>query len=264
MDAALTKMAIISETDFASRFNKQRIRSVEIKASSIPGGGLGLFAKEKIKAGTIISFYPAHSLGIDMSDGSMRRVSIDYASGRTQEKQQQQDDDDSTTPTPDQSYLHHILGQRLLMKTDIVRDLGGDSIFVDVDMDQQESPGFGGHRINDGATVLSNTEDGVLTYYQASRLAKNCVHVPFGPCPLLAVVTTKKVKQNEEFFTTYGVSYWLESLLKGTEETEETDMTEAIVLEARGVAMDVLKGMKDVAIRYASEAEELQAIFDAP
>lgn len=259
LDAALAKMAIISETEFAARFNKRRIRSVVVQESSLPNGGLGLFATEKIKAGTIISFYPVHSLGMDMGDGSMRRVSIDYVSGRTQE--QQENDDDTNT---DQAYLHHILGQRLLMKTDIVKDLGAASIFVDVDLSQQESPGFVGHRINDGATVLTNSEDGVLAYYRASRAAKNCVHVPFGPSPLLAVVTTKKVKKDEELFTTYGVSYWLESLLKETEETEETDLTDAIVLEAKGVAMDVLKGMRDAAIRYGNEASELQAIFDAP
>jgi hypothetical protein len=270
--AALVKMSVISETDFSTRLNKRRIRSVTVKESSIPGGGLGLFATELIQAGTIISFYPAHALGLEMDDGSIRRVSIDYATGKTQEEQQQQqeNDENDTTTSPsstdqEQAYIHHILGQRLLMKTDIVQDLGGAAIFVDVDLNQPESPGFVGHRINDGATVLTNTEAGVLTYYQASRDAKNCIHVPFGPSPLLAVVTTKKVKKNQEFFTTYGVSYWLESLLKDeTEEIEETDMTDAIVLQARGVAMDVLKGMKDVAVRYANEVEELQAIFDAP
>jgi hypothetical protein len=270
--AALVKMSVISQTDFsASRFNKRRMhRRVEVRESSIPGAGLGLFAREPIKSGTIISFYPVHALGMmDMGDGSLRRVSIDYASGKTQELPQHESDNDATTrpstAEDNQAYIHHIMGQRLLMKTDIVKDLGGAAIFVDVDLNQQESPGFVGHRINDGATVLTNTEHGVLTYYQASRDVKNCIHVPFGPSPLLAVVTTKKVKKNEEFFTTYGVSYWLESLLKNkTEDIEETDMTDAIVLQARGVAMDVLKGMKDVAIGYANEADELQAIFDAP
>lgn len=57
---------------------------------------------------------------------------------------------------------------------------------------------------------------------------------------------------------------WLESLLKETGEIEETDMTESIVLEAKEVAMDVLKGMRGAALTHASEAEELQAVFDAP
>lgn len=45
---------------------------------------------------------------------------------------------------------------------------------------------------------------------------------------------------------------------------EETDMTESIILEAKQVAMDIFKGMKEVAVTHASEAEILQAMFDAP
>jgi hypothetical protein len=56
---------------------------------------------------------------------------------------------------------------------------------------------------------------------------------------------------------------WLNSLLSGTVE-EETDMTESIIFEAKQVAMDIFKGMKEVAVTYASEAEILQDIFDAP
>lgn len=40
-------------------------------------------------------------------------------------------------------------------------------------------------------------------------------------------------------------------------------MTESIISEAKEVAMDILKGMKSVAVTCSSEASELQAIFDA-
>jgi hypothetical protein len=115
------------------------------------------------------------------------------------------------------------------MKTDIIKDLGGSSIFISVDVDTSSSQGgssggdddddgvdgaadrfssvgFDSHRINDGATVLSNTESGALSYYRASRNAANCAHVPFGPSPLLATVTTRKVQRGEELLTTYGCS----------------------------------------------------------
>ena len=217
LDAALAKMAAISETEFAERFNKRRVRSVEVKESSIPGAGLGLFAKEKIKSGTIISFFPVHTLGINLGD-SIRRVSMD-TTGPTYEQQEED------AAFNDQSYLLNILGSRPLMKADISQDLGGESIFLDVDITQPESIGFDSHRINDGATVSTNSEDGALAYYQASRRAKNCVIVPFGPSPLLATVTTRKIKKGDEILTTYGCSCKFLYPLLYQHEYEESTLT---------------------------------------
>ena len=262
LEAALAKMVAIGEKDFASSFNKRRLRSVEVKESSIAGAGLGLFAKEKMKAGTIIGFYPAHMIGINVGE-SIEKVSIDSGTGQIK-YESKESEDSSYSYSTDQSYLIHILGNRKLMKTDIQQDLGGETIFIDVDLGQQEQPGFISHRINDGATVTTNNQEGVLEYYQASRRAKNCVLIPFGPSPLLAAVTTKKVNKGDELFTTYGCSYWLEALLKETGEAEETNTnTELIMLEAKGVAMDILKGTRDAAVTHAREAGELQTIFDA-
>eukprot|EP00587_Corethron_hystrix_P007289 CAMPEP_0113300716 /NCGR_PEP_ID=MMETSP0010_2-20120614/2227_1 /TAXON_ID=216773 ORGANISM="Corethron hystrix, Strain 308" /NCGR_SAMPLE_ID=MMETSP0010_2 /ASSEMBLY_ACC=CAM_ASM_000155 /LENGTH=249 /DNA_ID=CAMNT_0000154181 /DNA_START=51 /DNA_END=797 /DNA_ORIENTATION=- /assembly_acc=CAM_ASM_000155 len=46
----------------------QIVKNVEIRESSISDAGLGLFATKNIKAGSIVSFYPAHALGIDTGD----------------------------------------------------------------------------------------------------------------------------------------------------------------------------------------------------
>jgi hypothetical protein len=228
---------------------------MEVKESSIAGAGLGLFSKKKIKAGTIISFYPAHIIGLGFGDDIKKDMIVSFdASGKTHEPVQ----------TADEAYVHNILGKRPLMKVDISETLGGEIMFIDVDTSQVESPCFVSHRINDAATVLSNSEEGVLAYYQKSHDAKNCVHVPFGPSPLLATVTTKKVNKGDEFLTTYGCSYWLENLLNDKGEAEETEMTEAIIKEAKEVAKDVFKGMESVAMTNADEARELQAIFDEP
>ena len=257
LGSALEKMSIISQTGYppTSKFNKRRIASMEVKESSIAGAGLGLFSKKKIKAGTIISFYPAHIIGLGFGDDSKKDLIVSFdASGKTHEPVQ----------TADEAYVHNILGKRPLMKVDISETLGGEIMFIDVDTSQVESPCFVSHRINDAATVLSNSEEGVLAYYQKSQKAKNCVHVPFGPSPLLATVTTKKVNKGDEFLTTYGCSYWLENLLNDKGEAEETEMTEAIIKEAKEVAKDVFKGMESVAMTNADEARELQAIFDEP
>ena len=40
-------------------------------------------------------------------------------------------------------------------------------------------------------------------------------------------------------------------------------MPETIIFEAKQVVIDVFKGMKDVSVTYASEAEIFQDIFDA-
>ena len=51
--------------------------------------------------------------------------------------------------------------------------------------------------------------------------------------------------------------------MRETGESVETDMTESILSEARDVALDNLEGMRTVAVTHASEAEELQSMFDA-
>ena len=64
------------------------------------------------------------------------------------------------------------------------------------------------------------------------------------------------VEEEDEVVTT--------TIVKLEEEVEEeTEMTEAITLEANGVAKDLLKFMQGVALTDANEANELQAIFDA-
>ena len=262
MVAALDKMDEIGQPPFASEFNRRRIRSVEVRESSVPGAGLGLFARENIKGGTIVAFYPAHAMGVTTADAqgyeTVRRVGRDASGAVTSDV-----DNDIDKEDRDEAYMHHLLGKRPLMGASVDGDLGGGALFIDTDLDREGSPGFDSHRVNDGATVAANSEEGALEYYRASRKAKNCVHVPFGPAPLLATAATRKIKKGSELFTTYGCSYWLDVLMKRTGEAEETDMTDPIIAEAREVAMDVLKGMKGVAITNASEADELQTIFDS-
>jgi hypothetical protein len=69
---------------------------------------LDYLPKKNIKAGTIVSFYPAHVIGIDHDGMADNRLFVINSLGETNERRQEVDDD--------QSYLHNILGKRLLLK----------------------------------------------------------------------------------------------------------------------------------------------------
>jgi hypothetical protein len=159
----------------------------------------------------------------------------------------------------------------------------GGLLYIDVNPQRPLVPGWMSHLVNDGATVLFNTEQGVLDYYSASRTAKNCVHVPFGPAPILATVTTRKVKKGEELLTTYGCTYWLDALLKKEHHHQQqqqhdqdvllctttiattigTDITDAIQEQATETARDILKCMQGVMTRRQNEVLDLYEMFDA-
>ncbi len=232
MDDALIKMRYVEDgMKFGYQFNKRRMRNVEIKKSSIPNAGLGLFARANVKAGTLLTFYPVHAMGIidAFDDDKVKRVMMDAHTGVTYERGEGMtgrdgrngyDDDDDDGDENDGAYLLHVFGNRPLMNADISRDLCGSSIYVDVDVAtyidstaptttniiSSTSTGFDGHRVNDGSTILANDEIGTLSYYRESSIARNCVHVPFGPCPIIALVSTKRICKGDELLTTYGCS----------------------------------------------------------
>ena len=191
----------------------------------------------------------------------------------------------STTTTVDRSdqqssnYLHFLMGKRPLAPAAVDNNNdnnsnnngGGEApdtdyfqgglLYIDVNPQRPLVPGWMSHLVNDGATVLVNTEQGVLDYYSASRAAKNCVHVPFGPSPILATVTTRKVKKGQELLTTYGCTYWLDALLQTPSIT--TDITDAIQEQATETARDILKCRQGVVVRRQNEVFELYEIFQA-
>lgn len=235
--------------------NEQIPDLVEVKQSTIPGAGMGLFAKETIEAGTVVAFYPAHILGINIGE-TTRRITLD-SSNKVMELPAREEEDSN-----DHEYIQYIIGSRPILSHDVSKDLGADSIFLDVDLKRPSIPLWNSHRINDGAIVLSNTEDGILKYYRDSRIAKNCVNIPFGPSPLLATITCKTLSRGEELFTTYGCSYWLESLLTQTGETEEAYITDCILQESKIVALDIFNLMKDAVLKYKHQMILLESTFN--
>jgi hypothetical protein len=193
-----------AKSPLLKQFYAKLTKAIEVRKSSIPGAGLGLFAKKPIKAHTIVSFYPAHALGTN-DETQFVTSSPEDASYF------------ATHPSSRSPYLHctdqPIFGRPSLLHDEIAHrelDLSSKStgpvvpLFLDINPHREVRDGWVSHYINDGAVITSKTEQGVLHYYQASKRSKNCIHIPFGPSPIIATVTTKKVAKDEELLTMYG------------------------------------------------------------
>jgi hypothetical protein len=226
-------------------FYSKICKNVEIRESSIEGAGRGLFAKKAIKANTIVSFYPAHTLGVD---GQGFVVTSD------------EDDYFRNHPSSQSAYLH-CTDQPLFQRPSILVNNNEEPIYLDINPNREMVDGWVSQIINDGATVEANSDEGVLDYYRASGKSKNCIHIPFGPSPILATVTTKKVKKGEELLTSYGGTYWLGVWLDVHGE-EGVTITPAIQSEIQASARDLIQSMQSVNTLYKSQLEALQAAFD--
>jgi hypothetical protein len=221
---------------------------VTVSQSSVPGGGMGLFAQQDIEAGTIISLYPVHGLGVDFGESSMV-MGLDPS------------DQDYFDNNPKDDYLLYLIGSRPLGKTTKMADVFGDApLFVDFNPSRgPTTPHWLSNYINDGAIVGTNTEQGILDYYQRSRELKNCVLVPFGPSPIMASITTRDVLKGEELFTTYGCSYWIQYIGDGNEEM--VDVTEQIQAGVQETAQDLFQTFRTAQTKYAEEAIVFQRAF---
>ena len=269
----LGKMKVVMTPEFFTAdpavlgpFYSKLPKSVEVKQSSIaPDVGLGLFAKKNIKAYTIVSFYPAHALGID-DDGS---ASLPFVTLPDEPDNVAYFAEHCSFHSP---YLHctdqPIFQRASLLAVDGEHDNNADlpSVFLDVNPERQPLvDGWVSQMINDGATVKTRTEAGVLEYYQQSAIAKNCIHIPLGPSPIMATMTTKKVKKGQELLTTYGATYWLGALATNDPQTgdENVSITPEIQKEIQETAKDLLVCLKNAQTVYANQIAALQAAFDA-
>ena len=257
IQSALLQIDEIHKQESLSLFFQTIDKIVETKPSLIAGAGMGLFAKKNIKSGTIVSFYPVHAIGVDFGESSVCLASSDARQGYFQGDSINSINDATGTDGGawNGSYLQYIIGSRPLAGRCVADVFGGDALFVDVDPNGIDRVGWKGHYVNDGAVVEACDEANIVQYYQQSRRLKNCVHVPFGPCPILAVVATRKVQKGEELFTTYGGSYWLEKLMPGM----DVDVTDAIRHEGLGVAKDIFVSMQSISLTYQREAGMLSS-----
>lgn len=249
----LAKMNVTMTLEFflsspaLKQFYTKLVKNIEVRESSIPGAGLGLFATKAMKANTIVSFYPAHALGIDSASSFVTATADDeqyFASN----------------PCSKSTYLH-CTDQPIFARSSLLAATSTEPLYLDVNPMRPIVDGWVSQMINDGATVTTNSEEGVLDYYGQSKRAKNCIHVPFGPSPVLATVTTRKVQKGQELLTTYGGTYWLGVWLD-LHGNEGVEITEAIKSEIKESAQDLFASMKSVAVLYANQIEAFQSEFE--
>ena len=241
--------------------------------------GLGLFATKNIKAGTIVGLYPAHALGYELvvpidDGGEMEDLSMFLAQSDHDEKYFSQH------PHGNSPYLH-ATDQPLFQRPSLLSSLFDEGkedemsppLYLDVNPTGNEELDqiWTSHYINDGASLLDciqkgndniSMEDAIEQYYTQSTQRKNCIHIPFGPSPVLATITTKKCKKGQELFTSYGVVYWLGSIDNQDDNAAAPGLTETIQKQIMESARDLQKAMQDAQRGYDVEQNDLQAAFD--
>ena len=271
------------------RLRKQVITNTKVGPSSLGGHvGLGLFATKNIKAGTIVGLYPAHALGYELfipidNNGDDNDVAMNnednlqdlsmFMSGNEQDEKYFAEHPHGNSP-----YLH-ATDQPLFQRSSLLSPLFNEDsnvemsppLYLDVNPTRNDEldPIWTSHYINDGASLLdtiqqkdSSIEEGIEEYYRQSTSKKNCIHIPFGPSPLLATITTKKVKKGQELFTSYGVVYWLGSVDMDDDTASSTSMTESIQNQILQSARDLQSAMEVAKNGYSNESSDLIIAFD--
>ena len=229
-----------SNSNHLKQLYTKSTKMVEVKPSTIgPTAGLGLFATKNIKSGTIISMYPAHTLGVELplSSGSSKEIWVTASHSENDRIYFTNNPPSSASP-----YLHAtdqpIFGRPSLLATKFpqLKDL---PIYLDVnpnnhnhnhdeeELQKSTTTIWVSQYINDGAIVETYDQNGIEMYYKQSTKRKNCIHIPFGPSPIMATITTRKIKKGEELFTSYGCVYWLGSLSSVSETTSTSSTTTA-------------------------------------
>ena len=267
-----------SDQIFASSPSLQRLRQqvkqlTNVRPSSLgEHAGKGLFATKNIKAGTVVGLYPAHALGYELvappaddDSDEMQDLSMFIAGSNEDELYFQ------ANPHGNSPYLH-ATDQPLFQRKSLLSSLFDESrdempppLYLDVNPNRNDELDdiWTSHYINDGASLLNTSinEDSIEQYYIQSTNTKNCCHIPFGPSPVLATVTTKKVKKGEELFTSYGVVYWLGSV-DDAGDSDVAVMTEKIQTQIVESARDLKRAMASASTGYVNESSDLDQAFN--
>ena len=171
---------------FLSQIFSFELDKVELKKSLIHG--LGVFAKQNINKGELITFYPGDFVEYTPNEDSdlPNHLTILYRSQRFENK---------FGEVTDSKFRNNDYGFELNSFYSII----GCNHFTD-------DPNYLGHFINDGAKTNSTEKQNEI-YLKISNLKRNCkfhilkdLHV--------AIIATKNINIGEELFIRYGLSYW--------------------------------------------------------
>ena len=166
-------------------FSNIQCQNIEVRTSDLHGNGV--FAKDDIPIGTIVTFYPVD--GYNEDNSSNYKISEDWV---RQENTNMEDhgclvSDDDTHPLKIVANPNKISNLMLI-----------------------------GHMINDSigntfdGTTTSNIKNGIYEYYTKSN--NNCklkINKQYG---IIYIITIKNIKKDQELTFSYGPLYWFTRL----------------------------------------------------
>lgn len=163
------------------------LNKVEVRASPIHGRGV--FAKQKINKGELITIYPAHYVSVRPgghdNPGSLGCIGSS------------------------------LVERKGLVLTETIRSFYAFDVtehyVIYGHPDLIDNPAFLGHMINDGAkghsTKATHNQKELLVYTKVSlALSNSKFQVVGGLC--VVIVATKEIQIGDEVLVTYGYSYW--------------------------------------------------------
>jgi len=167
-------------------------------------------------------------------------------------------DKDNMIDPETSAYALFSLSNRKLCGVDLQKDFDNARLFVDMNPNNNVHDGWFCGFINDAATV--NFQGGV-EYYPKSRSAQNIEIIPFSIAPFQVGVTTKDVKKGEELFVSYGYNYWVNALIR---QTDDAWIPKSATIEQheREAEVEMYAAVNAADKKYEEESWVLSNIFD--
>jgi hypothetical protein len=176
--------------------------TVNVILKPSPVHGKGVFAVRDIKAGSLLTLYPA-----DIIQFRPKGITLEKAKFLTQEggsallSTSERIQNRIKSKTKLEKEFLKLKKYRLMISAQY--SIVGDPTFDD-------NPFYLGHFINDRFTCTSSSEKARKLYLTLSMTKMNCRHVTIENDLHTAIVATRDLKCGEELFMSYGSDYWLE------------------------------------------------------